>query len=122
MLNMLFQHLQKQTTSTNVPTFAVAPGAPAARPGWSSGPQRSRTAQNHPESLKTTQNRSEPLKIAQNRSNPRQTDSKSRESGEFGVILGNLQSLLFEEPSSTFQHLFQHLQEWVATCQHQHLQ
>ena len=68
MLNMLFQHLQKQTTSTNVPTFAVAPGAPAARPGWSSGPQRARTAQNHPESLKTTrttQDRSESLRIAQ---------------------------------------------------------
>ena len=68
MLNMLIQQLQEQTTSTYVPTFAVAPGAPAARPGWSSGPQRARTAQNHPESLKTTQNHSKPLKIAQNRS------------------------------------------------------
>ena len=108
MLNMLIQQLQEQTTSTYVPTFAGAPGAPAARSGWSSGPQRARTAQNHPESLKTTQNRSEPLKIArnrskslgiaQNRSNPLQTDSQLRASGEFGVILGNIQSLLFEEP------------------------
>ena len=68
MWNMFFQHLQEQTTSTYVPTFAGAPGAPAARPGWSSGPQQALTAQNHPESHKTTQNRSEPLKIAQNHS------------------------------------------------------
>ena len=68
MLNMFFQHLQEQTTSTYVPTFAGAPGAPAARPGWSSGPQRARTAQNHPESHKSTQNRSKPLRTAQNRS------------------------------------------------------
>ena len=37
MWNMFFQHLQEQTTSTYVPTFAGAPGAPAARPGWSAG-------------------------------------------------------------------------------------
>ena len=93
MLNMLIQQLQEQTTSTYVPTFAGAPGAPAARPGWSSGPQRARTAQNHPESLKTTQNRSEPLKTAQNRSESlriAQIRFKLTQNYEHPVNLGNI--------------------------------
>ena len=61
-------------------------------------PESLKTTQNRSEPLKIAQNRSKPLGIAENRSNPLQTDSKLRASGEFGVVLGNIQSLLFEEP------------------------
>ena len=110
MLNMLFQHLQKQTTSTKCSNIEhlqgrPAPPPPPARPGCGALEQRSaasancsKTTQNRLKPLKIAQNHSEPLRIAQNSSNKLQNDSKSRESGEFEVILCNLESLLFEKP------------------------
>ena len=85
----MFQHLQ------GLP--APPPPAPA---GATVRGEREllKTIQNRSEPLKIAQNHSKSLKIAHNRSNPLQTDSKLRASGEFGVILGNIQSLLFEEP------------------------
>ena len=100
MLNMLIQQLQEQTTSTymssNICSGAQRPRRPPQLEQRSAASANcSKTPRIAQKSLKTTQNHSKSLRIAQNRnrSNPLQTDSKSRESGEFGVILGNLQSL-----------------------------
>ena len=89
----MFQHLQGRPAP---PPPAPAGAAVRSERGLLKTTQKSlKTTQNRSEPLKTAQNRSESLRIAQIRFKLSQNHEKS---SEFGVILGNLQSLLFEEP------------------------